>query len=106
LRVKLSIIRSFAQESSFKKTYLIRSFLNQYKKRSHSIQAQVKQDIFEQFNHLLKYKIIQPKFKFSMNSNDNNSFVSKEDIHLKDIQTANLIYFYEIIYPISFKIKK
>lgn len=42
LDVKLSIIRSFAQESSLKKTYLIRSFLNQYKKRSHSIQAQVK----------------------------------------------------------------
>lgn len=100
LQVKLSIIRSFAEEPSFQKTYLIRSFLNQYKKRSHSIQAQVKQDIFEQFNDLLKYKIIQPKFKFSMNSNDNNSFVTKEDIQLKHIQTANLIYFYEIIYPI------
>ena len=54
----------------------------------------------EQFNDLLKYKIIQPKFKFSMNSNHNNSFVTKEDIQLKDIQTANLIYFYEIIYLI------
>jgi len=99
-QVKLSIIRSFCQESSSKKTYLIQSFLNQSKKRSNSIQAQVKQDILEQFNDLLKYKIIQPKFKFSMNSNDNNSFVTKEDIQLKDIQTANLIYFYEIIYPI------
>jgi hypothetical protein len=100
LQVKLSIIRSFAEEPSSQKTYLIRSFLNQYKKRSHSIQAQFKQDIFEQFNDLLKYKIIQPKFKFSMNSNDNNSFVTKKDIQLKDIQTANLIYFYETIYPI------
>lgn len=100
LQVKLSIIRSFGQESSFQKTYSIRSFLNRYKKRSHSTQAQVKQDILEQFNDLLKYKIIQPKFKFSMNSNDNDSFVTKEDIQLKDIQTANLIYFYEIIYPI------
>ena len=100
LQVKLSIIRSFGKESSSKKTYLIQSFLNQYKKRSNSIQAQVKQDILEQFNDLLKYKIIQPKFKFSMNSNHNNSFVTKEDIQLKDIQTANLIYFYEIIYPI------
>lgn len=100
LQVKLSIIRSFGQESSFQKTYSIRSFLNRYKKRSHFTQAQVKQDILEQFNDLLKYKIIQPKFKFSMNSNDNDSFVTKEDIQLKDIQTANLIYFYEIIYPI------
>ena len=100
LQVKLSIIRSFGKESSSKKTYLIQSFLNQYKKRSNSIQAQVKQAILEQFNDLLKYKIIQPKFKFSMNSNHNNSFVTKEDIQLKDIQTANLIYFYEIIYPI------
>ena len=100
LQVKLSIIRSFGKKSSSKKTYLIQSFLNQYKKRSNSIQAQVKQAILEQFNDLLKYKIIQPKFKFSMNSNHNNSFVTKEDIQLKDIQTANLIYFYEIIYPI------
>ena len=100
LQVKLSIIRSFGKESSSKKTYLIQSFLNQYKKRSNFIQAQVKQAILEQFNDLLKYKIIQPKFKFSMNSNHNNSFVTKEDIQLKDIQTANLIYFYEIIYPI------
>lgn len=35
-----------------------------------------------------------------MNSNDNNSFVTKEDIQLQDIQAANFIYFYEIIYPI------
>ena len=54
----------------------------------------------EQFNQLLKAKIIQPKFKFSMNSNDNNSFVTKEDIQLQDIQAAKVIYFYEIIYPI------
>ena len=42
LQVKLSIIRSFAQQSSSQKTYSIRSFLNRYKKRRHSIQAQVK----------------------------------------------------------------
>ena len=58
LQVKLSIIRSFAEEPYSQKTYLIRSFLNQYKKRSHSIQAQVKQDIFEQFNDLLKLSLI------------------------------------------------
>ena len=97
LQVKLSIIRSFAQESSSQKTYLIRSFLNQYKKRSHSIQAQVKKDILEQFNHLLKAKIIQPKFQVSVNG---NNFITKENIQLQDIQTAKVIYFYEIIYPI------
>ena len=36
LQVKLSIIRSFAQEHSLQKTYLLQSFLNQYAKRSNS----------------------------------------------------------------------
>nr|YP_010283342.1 hypothetical protein MKU01_pgp032 [Psammodictyon constrictum]ULD16461.1 hypothetical protein [Psammodictyon constrictum] len=100
LQVKLSIIRSFGQEPSSKKTYLIQSFRNKYKKRSNSIQAQVKQEILEQFKELLKYKIIQPNFKILINSNNNNYFVNKPDIQLKDIQEAKVIYFYEIIYPI------
>lgn len=64
LQVKLSIILSFGQQSYSKKIYLIQSFLNQSKKWSNSIQAQVEQEILEQFKDLLKYKIIQPKFKW------------------------------------------
>ena len=97
LQVKLSIIRSFTQEPSSQKTYLIRSFLNQYKKRSHSIQAQVKKEILEQFNHLLKAKIIQTRFQILVNE---NNFITKDNIQLQDIQAAKVIYFYEIIYPI------
>ena len=97
MQVKLSIIRSFAQESSSQKTYLIRSFLNQYKKRSHSIQSQVKKEILDQFNSLLKSKIIEPRFQVSVNG---NNFITKENIQLQDIQAAEVIYFYEIIYPI------
>ena len=97
LQVKLSVIRSFAQESSFQKTYFIQRFLNQYKKRSNSIQAQVKKDIVKQFNHLLKAKIIEPRFQISVNG---NNFITKDNIQLQDIHTAKVIYFYEIIYPI------
>ena len=97
LQVKLSIIRSFAKEPSSQKTYLIRSFLSQYKNRSHSIQAQVKKQILEQFNHLLKAKIIQTRFQISVNE---NHFRTKDNIQLQDIQAAKVIYFYEIIYPI------
>ena len=97
LQVKLSIIRSFAKEPSSQKTYLIRSFLSQYKNRSHSIQAQVKKQILEQFNHLLKAKIIQTRFQVSVNE---NHFRTKDNIQLQDIQAAKVIYFYEIIYPI------
>ena len=97
LQVKLSIIRSFTEEPSSQKTYLIRSFLNQYKKRSHSIQAQVKKQILEQFNHLLKAKIIQTRFQVLVNG---NNFITKDNIQLQDIQAAKVIYFYEIIYPI------
>lgn len=75
----------------------MRSFLNRYKKRSHSIQAQVKKQILDQFYHLLKAKIIQPKFKVSVNG---NNFITKDNIQLQDIQAAKVIYFYEIIYPI------
>jgi len=97
MQVKLSIILSFAQESSSQKTYLIRSFLNQYQKRSHSIQAQVKKEILEQFNNLLKSKIIEPRFQVSING---NNFITKDNIQLQHIQAAKVIYFYEIIYPI------
>ena len=96
-QVKLSIIRSFAQESSSQKTYLIRSFLNRYKKRSHSIQAQVKKDILDQINSLLKSKIIEPRFQVSFND---NNFIPKNNIQLQDLHTAEVIIFYEIIYPI------
>ena len=97
LQVKLSIIRSFAQESSLKKTYLIKSFLNQYKKRSHSIQAQVKKEISHQFNNLIKSKIIEPRFQVSVNRNNP---ITKDNIQIQDIHSAEVIYFYEIIYPI------
>ena len=97
MQVKLSIIRSFAQESSFQKTYLIRSFLNQYKKRSHSIQAQVKKEISHQFNNLIKSNIIEPRFQVSVNGNNP---ITKDNIQIQDIHSAEVIYFYEIIYPI------
>ena len=89
LQVKLSIIRSFAQEHSLQKTYLLQSFLNQYAKRSKSIQAQVKREILQQFQSLLKYEIIQPKFKFSV---DGNHFIQKYNIQLEDIRSYKLIH--------------
>ena len=82
MRVKLSIIRSFAQEHSLQKTYLLQSFLNQYAKRSNSIQAQVKREILQEFQNLLKYQIIQPKFEFSVYG---NHFIQKHNIQVEDI---------------------
>ena len=58
LQVTLYIIRSFAQEHSLQKTYSLQSFLNQYVKRSNSIKAQVKREILQEFQNLLKYEII------------------------------------------------
>ena len=96
LQIKLSIIRSFTEEPSSQKTYLIRSFLNQYKKRSHSVQAQVKKQILEQFHYLLKAQIIQTRFQVSVNG----KVISKDNIQLQDLHTAEVIIFYEIIYPV------
>ena len=95
LQVKLSIIRSFAQEHSLQKTYLLQSFLNQYAKRSNSIQAQVKREILQEFQNLLKYEIIQPKFEFSV---DGNHFIQKYNIQLEDIRSYKVIHFHEIIH--------
>lgn len=95
LQVKLSIIRSFAQEHSLQKTYVLRSFLNQYAKRSNSIQAQVKREILQEFQNLLKYEIIQPKFEFSV---DGNYFIQKNNIQLEDIRSYKVIHFQEIIH--------
>ena len=95
LQVKLSIIRSFAQEDSLQKTYLLQSFLNQYAKRSNSIQAQVKRKILQEFQNLLKYEIIQPKFEFSV---DGNHFIQKYNIQLEDIRSYKVIHFQEIIH--------
>ena len=93
LQVKLSIIQAFAQESSYQKTYCIQSFLNHYKKRNNSIQAQLKVDILNQFHQLLKFNIIEPIFEVSVNG----TFIKKDNIQLKDIQTVEVIHFYEII---------
>ena len=95
LQVKLSIIRSFTQEHSLQKTYVLQSLLNQYAKRSNSIQAQVKREILQEFQNLLKYEIIQPKFEFSV---DGNHFIQKHNIQLEDIRSYKVIYFQEIIH--------
>lgn len=95
LQVKLSIIRSFTQEHSLQKTYLLQSFLNQYSKRSNSIQAQVKREILQEFHNLIKYEIIQSKFQFSA---DGNNFIQKYDIQLEDIRSYKVIHFQEIIH--------
>ena len=67
------------------------------KKRNHSIQAQVKKQILEQSNHLLKAKIIQTRFQVLVNG---NNLIIKNTIQLQDIQVVKVIDFYEIIYPI------
>lgn len=95
LQVKLSIIRSFTQEHSLQKTYLLQSFMNQYSKRSNSIQAQVKREILQEFHELIKFEIIQPKFQFSA---DGNNFIQKYDIQLEDIRSYKVIHFQEIIH--------
>lgn len=72
MQVKLSIIRAFALESSSQKTYFIQSFLNQYNKRSHSIQTRVKEEIVDQFNYLLEAKI-ESQLDFLLKGQKKNS---------------------------------
>ena len=88
LQVKLSIIRSFAQQHSLQKTDLLQTFLNQYAKRSNFIQAQVKREILQEFQNLLKYEIIRPKFQFSV---DGNHSIQKYNIQLENIRSYILM---------------
>ena len=98
LEVKLSMIQALAEESSSKKIYYIQSFRNRFSKERNSIQAQVKREIIHEFNTLIQYKIIEPKFLFQLK--DNQQLIYKEDIQLRDIQSSEFIYFYEILHSI------
>lgn len=87
LEVKLSIILALAQESSIQKTYSVQSFLNQFRKRRHSIQAQVKKEILNEFQNLLKYKIIEHRFVFEDENNQQIISKQKDNIQLEDIKS-------------------
>jgi len=99
LEIKLSIIQAIAQGYSLEKIYSIESFLNRYKKRRNSLQAEVKKEILNEFQNLLKYKIIEDRFIFQ--SKDGQQIFSKDNIQLEDIKSSKYFYFYEIIYPIK-----
>lgn len=96
--VKLSIIQALAQDYSIQKTYYVQSFLNQFPKRRHSIQAKIKREIIYEFQNLLKYKIIESRFLFQ--GKDNQPIIQKDFIQIEDLISSECIVFYEIIQPI------
>ena len=98
LQVKLSLIRAIAQEESIEKTYPIKSFFNQYENRNHSLQAQVKKELFQEFKNLIESKVIESKFEVSV---DGNHFIKTETIQLEDLKKSKYIRFYEKIDPIK-----
>lgn len=95
LEVKFSILLAIAQESSTKKTYSIQAFLNQFLRSLNSTQSQAKREIIHEFNNLIKYKIIEPKFVSKRKNNQ--QLISKDHIELKDIQSSKYFYFYEVL---------
>ena len=98
LDVKLSIIKALAQEHSIQKIYDVQSFLNQFVKRRHSIQANIKRDIIYEFQNLIKFKIIESRFLFQ--GKDNQPIIEKDLIEIEDLISSKYIIFYEIINPI------
>ena len=98
LDVKLSIIQALAQEYSIQKIYDVQSFLNQFAKRRHSIQANIKREIIHEFHNLLKYKIIESRFLFQ--GKDNQQIIEKDFIEIEDLISSKFIIFYEVIPPI------
>lgn len=98
LDVKLSIIKVLAQHDSIQKKYYVQSFLNQFAKRRHSIQANIKRDIIHEFQNLTKFKIIESRFLFQ--GKDNQPIIQKDIIEIEDLISSEYIIFYEIITPI------
>ena len=98
LDVKLSIIQALAQEYSIQKIYYVQSFLNQFVKRRHSIQANIKRDVIHEFQNLIKFKIIESRFLFK--GKDNQPIIEKDLIEIEDLISSKYIIFYEIITPI------
>lgn len=101
LNVKLSIIQALAQEYLIQKIYYVQSFLNQFVKRSHSIQANTKKKIIHEFQNLIKFKIIESKFLFQ--GKDNQPTIEKDLIEIKNLISSKYIIFYEIITHIKKK---
>lgn len=97
LKVKLSIILIIAQESSLEKIYPIQDFLSEFEKRNNSIKSKVKQNIHQQFQDLLKYKIIQNRFIVEFEIDGKIIRKHKDNIQLEDIHSAKYIYFYDNI---------
>ena len=93
LDVKLSIIQALVQKYSIQKTYYVQSFLNQFAKRRHSIQAKIKKEIIHEFQNLLKYKIIESRFLFQ--GKDNQQIIEKNFIEIEDLISSKYIIFYE-----------
>ena len=56
----------------------------------------------EQFNQLLKAKIIQTRFQVSVNG---NNFITKDNLQLQDIQVAEVILFFFMKLFIQFNSK-
>jgi hypothetical protein len=83
-------------EYSIQKTYYVQSFLNQFAKRRHSIQAKIKREIIHEFQNLLKYKIIESRFLFQ----GNQQIIEKDFIEIEDLISSKFIIFYEVIPPI------
>ena len=98
LDVKLSIIQALAQDYSIRKIDDVQSFLNQFSKRRHSIQAKIKREIIHEFQNLLKYKIIESRFLFQ--GKNNQPIIEKDSIEIEDLISSKYIIFYEIIPPI------
>ena len=98
LDVKLSIILVLAQGSSIKKTYFFQRFFNQFKTRSHSIQAKIKKEIIFEFHNLIKYKIIESRFIFQ--HENNQPIIEKDFIEIEDLISLKYLIFYKIIQPI------
>ena len=73
----------------------VQSFLNQFVKQHHSIQASIKRNIIHEFQNLIKFKIIESRFL--VQGKDKQAIIEKAVIEIEDLISLKYIIFYEII---------
>ena len=93
LRVKVAIIKSFSEQIPIRKQFLIYEFLNQFNSISNKRKTKIKQNIIQQFRLLQKERIIENDIKLMKK---NKSFITIQELTIKDINSAFLIVYYEV----------
>jgi len=93
LRVKFTIIESFANQNSIRKEFPIEDFLKQFDTRNNQRRSQIKKNIIQQFQILKDFSFIENNFQFLKKD---DSLINTDKLTIELINSSQVFLFYEI----------